>query len=240
MRIVYIRQAMAVQIFMPDAAVQRGESVSARLLEFPSRASVAKRAPIAGRAFFVAGVIALHVLVFVGLLNRDRIRHVRLETAPILAAVIESPPSIDEQPPEYVPPPAQVQLVMPVPQELVFDAPVAITPPPPTENVPPAAAGSTSSMPPLVESVEYVRAPKPFYPSESNRKRERGTVLLRVTVDTQGRPAQIEVERSSGFDRLDDAARDAVQRALFRPHEVDGVAQAAQVLIPIEFTRRAT
>ena len=71
-------------------------------------------------------------------------------------------------------------------------------------------------------------------------KRERGTVLLRVLVDAFGHPSQIHVERSSGFDRLDNAARDAVAKALFRPHEVNGVAQPAQVLIPIEFTSRAT
>ena len=57
-------------------------------------------------------------------------------------------------------------------------------------------------------------------------------------VDSNGRPAQIQVERSSGYDRLDSAARDAVEKALFRPHEVNGIAQPAQVLIPIEFTRR--
>jgi periplasmic protein TonB len=61
-----------------------------------------------------------------------------------------------------------------------------------------------------------------------------------VLVDALGRPAQIQLERSSGFPRLDDAARAAVQNALFRPHEVNGVAQPAQVLIPIEFTRRAS
>ena len=30
----------------------------------------------------------------------------------------------------------------------------------------------------------------------------------------------------------------AVQKALFRPYELNGIAQPAQVLIPIEFTRR--
>jgi protein TonB len=78
------------------------------------------------------------------------------------------------------------------------------------------------------------------YPRESSRNRERGTVLLRVLVDTFGRPAQIKIERSSGYTRLDSAARVAVEKALFRPHEVNGIAQPAQVLIPIEFTRRAT
>jgi hypothetical protein len=33
--------------------------------------------------------------------------------------------------------------------------------------------------------------------------------------------------------------RSVVQQA-FRPHEVNGAAQRAQVLIPVEFTRRAT
>ena len=92
----------------------------------------------------------------------------------------------------------------------------------------------------MVESVGYVRAPSPVYPRESSRRREYGTVVLRVLVDQSGRPAQIQVERSSGYERLDLAARSAVEKALFHPHEVNGVAQAAQVLIPIEFTRRAS
>ena len=41
-------------------------------------------------------------------------------------------------------------------------------------------------------------------------------------------------------ERLDAAGRDAIAKSLFRPHEVNGVAQPAQVLIPIEFTARAT
>ena len=43
--------------------------------------------------------------------------------------------------------------------------------------------------------------------AESQRGRERGTVLLRVLVDALGRPAQIQIERSSGYSRLDAAAR---------------------------------
>ena len=85
-----------------------------------------------------------------------------------------------------------------------------------------------------------VRAAPPVYPKESQRKREHGTVVLRVLVDAQGRPAQIQVERSSGFERLDSAAREAVEKFLFHPYEVNGVAQPAQVLIPIGFDRRAT
>ena len=53
-------------------------------------------------------------------------------------------------------------------------------------------------------------------------------------------PAQIQIEQSSGFERLDTAAREAVAKFLFRPYEVNGVAQPAQVLIPIGFDRRAS
>jgi protein TonB len=92
----------------------------------------------------------------------------------------------------------------------------------------------------MIDSVEYVRAPPPVYPRESQRKREHGTVVLRVLVDALGRPAQIQVERSSGHERLDTAARDAVSKFLFRPYEVDGIAKPAQVLIPIGFEPRAS
>lgn len=232
---------MAVQILndMPDAEVHRGEPVSARVLHFPPRVSVPKRARFGGRAGFIAGTIALHMVAFAGLLNIDRIEQVLAEPAPITATLMDAPRAAEAPPPEYVPPPPQVQVVMPIPQEVTFDAPDAITLPAPTEQTSVAAAPSFSA-PPLVDSVEYVRPPKPVYPNESSRRHERGTVVLRVLVDTQGRPAQIQVEQSSGFDRLDMAARDAVQRAVFRPHEVNGVAQAAQVLIPIEFSRRAS
>jgi protein TonB len=103
-----------------------------------------------------------------------------------------------------------------------------------------SSGDAPSVVPPMVESVEYVRAAPPVYPKESQRRREHGTVVLRVLVDTEGRPAQIRVERSSGFERLDSAAREAVAKFLFRPYEVDGVARPAQVLIPIGFDRRAS
>jgi protein TonB len=59
-------------------------------------------------------------------------------------------------------------------------------------------------------------------------------------VDALGRPSQIQVERSSGYERLDTAAREAVEKFLFRPYEVNGFAHSAQVLIPIGFDRRGT
>jgi protein TonB len=61
-------------------------------------------------------------------------------------------------------------------------------------------------------------------------------VSLRVLIDEGGHAADVRVERSSGFPRLDEAARLAVVRALFKPYLEAGVAQRAIVIIPIEFS----
>jgi protein TonB len=232
---------MAVQILndMPDAEVHRGEPTPSLSLvrSLPPRPS--DHTHVRGRAKFIVITAALHVLVFAGFVSAGRIQTVLKDPEPMLASIVESPSATEEKPPELAPPIQEIQYSLPMPQEISFET-ETITPPPvavQTSITPPAPR---SVAPPVVESVEYVRAPAPVYPHESSRKRERGTVVLRVLVDASGRPAQIQIERSSGFARLDDAARDAVQKALFRPHEVDGHAQPAQVLIPIEFTRRAS
>jgi protein TonB len=73
------------------------------------------------------------------------------------------------------------------------------------------------------------------YPFEAMRRREQGTVMLRVLVGTDGKPGQIEIERSSGSHALDIAARDAVRRWSFRPGMRGGVAYAAWARVPISF-----
>ena len=225
---------MAVQILndMPDAAVHRGD-----LADFSVRAQQAPRAPlrISGRALFMVATIGVHVLAAIGLMSIRRERVV-IEPEPIMATMLESTSAEAEPPRDLAPPPMNVVYSLTVPQELAFESDAA----PETISAVISANTPDVSAPPMVEAVEYVRPPAPVYPAESKRKRERGTCLLRVMVDSTGRPAQIQVERSSGYQRLDSAAREAVEKALFHPYEVNGIAQPAQVLIPIEFTRRAS
>ena len=59
--------------------------------------------------------------------------------------------------------------------------------------------------------------------------------MLRVLIDIDGRALRVEVEESSGFERLDAEARNAVQRARFKPWTENGRARQAVVLVPIEF-----
>ena len=228
---------MAVQILnnMPDAAVHRGDGDYELLRELNAPRAKPR---FSGRMIFLAATIALHVGVAVAFISMRLESHVTKESEPLIAMMIDSQQTQAEAPPEYVPPPVDVVYAMQPPAELTYETD-SITPPEVTTTAitPPQVQAVA---PPMVEEIEYVRPPAPKYPSESQRGRERGTVLLRVLVDALGRPAQIQVERSSGYSRLDAAARLAVEKALFRPHEVNGVAQPAQVLIPIEFVRRST
>src|ERR1700753_779901 len=51
----------------------------------------------------------------------------------------------------------------------------------------------------------------PPYPELSRRMYEQGDVVLVVTIDAQGTPTDVAVDKTSGFVRLDDAARDWVR-----------------------------
>jgi protein TonB len=57
----------------------------------------------------------------------------------------------------------------------------------------------------------------------SKRMGEQGRVILHLTVGADGLPRQVSIKQSSGFDRLDAAARQAVQRCRFVPGTVNGV-----------------
>ena len=225
---------MAVQIIndMPDFEVHRGEPLDLVRVPKPRSEAPALRPRFSGRAGFVAATIALHVVAFAGLLSAQRLQRALVQPEPMMAEILDAPPAADERPPEYVPPPPAIVYSLPIPQEMSFETD-AITPPEPVAAA--IAPPAHYSAPPLVESIEYVRANPPVYPKESQRRREYGTVVLLVLVDTQGHPAQIQVERSSGYSRLDAAALTAAEKFRFRPYEVNGVAQPAQVRIPIGF-----
>ena len=81
----------------------------------------------------------------------------------------------------------------------------------------------------------YLNNPRPGYPALSRRLREEGQVTLRVLVSPNGQPAQVELRSSSGSERLDRAARDAVARWRFVPARRGDTAIESWVLVPIVF-----
>ncbi len=113
-----------------------------------------------------------------------------------------------------------------------------------TEYVPPAdpvidtgPIGPPDIGPQPSTRLEYASAPAPAYPPEALARELEGTVMLKVLVDVDGSPLSVEIERSSGHRRLDDAARRQVLRKWkFRPAIKDGQAIQVYGIVPVSFT----
>ncbi len=84
-------------------------------------------------------------------------------------------------------------------------------------------------------AVRYLLEPVLSYPRVSLDLGESGTVLLKVLVDEQGRPRDVEVAKSSGFVRLDQQAVQAMLRARFQPHIEGGIPHPVWVMAPQTF-----
>ena len=83
--------------------------------------------------------------------------------------------------------------------------------------------------------MQYLEPPVPEYPRAARRAGETGRVVVRVYIDEAGLPGDVQVNRTSGFARLDDAALAAVQKARFRPYTENGRPTACWALIPLTF-----
>jgi protein TonB len=76
---------------------------------------------------------------------------------------------------------------------------------------------------------------QPRYPPTARRLGIQGTTLLRVFVASDGRVADVGVERTAGHADLDEAAADAVRRWRFEPARQGDEPVAMWVLLPVEF-----
>ena len=74
--------------------------------------------------------------------------------------------------------------------------------------------------------IAVLQSVMPQYPLESVRAGEEGAAVLQVLVDESGRASDVRVARSSGFERLDEAAIRAVSRWKFAPSTQGSLAVA--------------
>lgn len=81
----------------------------------------------------------------------------------------------------------------------------------------------------------YLQNPAPHYPIAAKRRGQCGKVRLRVKVAKSGTASLVEIEKTSGYSSLDEAAKDAVENWRFVPAYVGVEAVEATVLVPIEF-----
>ncbi len=192
-------------------------------------------------AVIVAGHVAAIALAML-------VRAPRLDAEtpePIMVSLLTEQHS---EPPPPPPPTKPVEVVVPdivmpplinivIPQD---PPPITVVaspspPKPPVPPSPPVSKGDTSE-PVLATSVEYVRPPAVFYPPAAKQARATGIVHVRAVVETDGHVREVRVDRSSGFASLDKAASESVLGALFRPYMQNGVARAAIVIVPVDFS----
>lgn len=122
----------------------------------------------------------------------------------------------------------------PVPSFIVAETPPTPAPHDPAPPVPPVEAVPQPFIPPVFNA-DYLENPPPPYPPMSRRLGEKGRVLLRVFVSAGGHAELVEVKTSSGYERLDEAARSAVSDWRFVPARRGEKQVAAWVLVPISF-----
>ena len=94
------------------------------------------------------------------------------------------------------------------------------------------------SVPIVVQNVAYVdkKICTPKYPRVSRKRGERGRVLVRVFINRDGSSEKVEIEQSSGFDRLDQAAMDSAKKCRFIPAKRNGKPVKTLATIPYTFT----
>ena len=84
--------------------------------------------------------------------------------------------------------------------------------------------------------VSYLNNPAPDYPAMSRRAGEEGRVLMKVLVSAEGLADEVQIEKSSGSDRLDSAAINAVKKWRFIPAKKNNQPLSAYVLVPMRFS----
>lgn len=183
----------------------------------------------------IGAVVAFHALLIWALAAGLAHKMISILPPPIETKLLEDikppdeppppppPPTLDVPPPPFVPPP-EINIATPPPQHAITVQDKA-PPPPPVHKAPPTIA--------LKVSGRGCRPPE--YPAISNRLGETGSVVLRMLVGVNGKVTDSKIQTSSGYPRLDEAARRALSLCKFEPAIVDGVPTPAWGLLKYTF-----
>jgi protein TonB len=184
-------------------------------------------------------VVVLHVLLFWAINSGLAQTFVKKLKGPVQAVLLEEPkpdiPAPAPPPPPASPTPPPKNLPLPPPQAYVppVEVPMVSATPPanaiaavsatPQQPTPPAPSAPAAKAEAVRTSavVNSANCEKPDYPSASRRMEEEGTVSLRFLVGIDGKVVQSEIEKSSGFKRLDEAARAGLSKCSFKPATID-------------------
>lgn len=171
-----------------------------------------------------------------------------IEPAPVPVTAPPAPPPPVSPPPLPSVRPAPIpDLIKPqvttTPQPILTSSQPSVVAPakpqPPRPPVPPkpspaketssAARGAVQAQP------DDLHNEPPEYPEESRIARQQGVVILQVEVTAEGEPAGVNILKSSGYFRLDQAARQAVQHWKFHPALAAGITVSSEANVPVHF-----
>jgi protein TonB len=225
----------------------------------PAFASGANRRAI----FATVIVVALHlILIALVLTKRDVASPVALESRTITVELLQPEPVAaptatqltPARPPKPVPPVTREKPMLrvkpkPKPKPAPTPTPLPIPPAPSQQQIetpaPPSLPASSVPMP--GKSTMTLDAPKnvshldcriiePDYPLLSKRRDETGTVYVSFVVGLTGQIQNIELKKSSGYGRLDDAALEAMRESSCKPYLENGEPVRAAYTQPFNFS----
>ncbi|TEU84180.1 energy transducer TonB, partial [Burkholderia cepacia] len=145
--------------------------------------------------------------------------------------------------------PKPVQKAVPTPQPVAqapspTPAPAVVDPTP--APAAPAPAAPAAAPGPARETMQ-VSAPKnvtalscnfvkPAYPTMSKRRGETGTAYVHFIIGVTGKIESVQLQKSSGYPRLDEAALEATRASTCPPYIENGQAIRAAHTLPFNFT----
>jgi protein TonB len=151
-------------------------------------------------------VIAIHVLAVLGLITA-------LASGQIMKQLQNIQATVDRQkvPPKAPPPPPPDMVKPPPPTAIIPTITLAPEAPPPVQTAPkppPAPPKAEAPPPPPPTELKPIMRTHtaPPYPTISQRLGEQGTTTMEVSINTEGSLSDCKITKSSGSDRLDQAA----------------------------------
>jgi protein TonB len=189
----------------------------------------------------LAVVVVLHGLLFWAINSGLARKFVKVIKGPVEAVLLEEtkpdippppppppPKNLPPPPPSYVPP-VDIQVAAPTPANAiaaVSNTPQPVAPPsplpvqsaPPAPPAPPVKTG-------VIANAGSCKVDDSDYPSAAKRLEEEGTTVIKFLVGADGRVSETQIEKSSGFRRLDQATEQLVKNASkckFVPATLDG------------------
>lgn len=175
-------------------------------------------------------VLVLHALLIYALINGLARKIVEVVQAPLETKILEE----IKPPAEKPPPPPPPKLAAPPPPfipapEVRIDTPPLTNTITAVSSVKPAAEAPVPRPVPVIGAkprtsavVDARNCSKPDYPPASLRAQEAGLVVLQFLIGADGTAIDSKVDKTSGYRRLDEAARKALSLCKFTPGTEDG------------------